>query len=100
MKKDILIVVDMQNDFIDGSLGTPEAKMIVPNVIKKIKSYNNKDSYIIVTRDTHDENYLETEEGKNLPVKHCVPSLSGWCIHDDVYLSEEFCLMIIVARTE
>lgn len=85
MKKNILIVVDMQNDFIDGSLGTPEAKMIVPNVIKKIKSYNNKDSYIIVTRDTHDENYLETEEGKNLPVKHCVQSLPGWCIHDDVY---------------
>lgn len=75
----------MQNDFIDGALGTPEAKMIVPNVIKKIKSYNNKDSYIIATRDTHDENYLETEEGKNLPVKHCIQSLSGWCIHDDVY---------------
>lgn len=75
----------MQNDFIDGALGTPEAKMIVPNVIEKIKSYNNKDSYIIVTRDTHDENYLETEEGKNLPVKHCVSYLSGWCIHDDVY---------------
>ena len=85
VKKDILIVVDMQNDFIDGALGTPEAKMIVPNVIKKIKSYNNGDSFVIATRDTHDENYLETEEGKNLPVKHCIPSLSGWCIHDDVY---------------
>lgn len=85
MKKNILIVVDMQNDFIDGALGTPEAKKIVPNVIEKIKSYNNKDSYIIVTRDTHDENYLETEEGKNLPVKHCISYLSGWCIHDDVY---------------
>lgn len=84
VKKDILIVVDMQNDFIDGALGTPEAKMIVPNVIEKIKSYNNKDSYIIVTRDTHDENYLETEEGKNLPVKHCT-DYDGWCIQNDVY---------------
>lgn len=85
VKKDILIVVDMQYDFIDGALGTPEAKMIVPNVIEKIKSYNNVDSFVFATRDTHDENYLETEEGKNLPVKHCIPSLSGWCIHDDVY---------------
>lgn len=74
----------MQNDFIDGALGTPEAKMIVPNVIEKIKSYNNKDSYIIATRDTHGDDYLETEEGKNLPVKHC-NDYEGWCIQNDVY---------------
>lgn len=84
MVKNILIVVDMQNDFIDGTLGTKEAQKIIPNVLEKIKSYNNKDSYIIATRDTHSDDYLETEEGKNLPVKHCA-DYEGWCIQNDVY---------------
>ena len=64
----ILIVVDMQKDFIDGSLGTKEAQEIVPAVVKKIQSYSVKDIY--VTKDTHGENYLETSEGKHLPVVH------------------------------
>ena len=65
----ILIVVDMQNDFIDGALGTKEAENIVPNVIKKIQSFDGK---VFFTRDTHQADYMETQEGKNLPVPHCI----------------------------
>ena len=73
----ILIVVDMQNDFIDQALGTKEAVGIVENVAKKIKGFDGK---VIYTQDTHPENYLETQEGKNLPVKHCVKGSEGWQI--------------------
>ena len=68
MKK-TLIVVDMQNDFIDGSLGTKEAQAIVPNVKRKIAEYRSRGDDVIFTMDTHEENYLETPEGKTLPVK-------------------------------
>lgn len=71
----LLIVVDMQNDFINGSLGTPEAQAIVPNVVKKIENWDGK---IICTLDTHDENYLSTMEGKKLPVEHCIKDSYGW----------------------
>lgn len=81
MKK-TLIVVDMQNDFIDGSLGTKEAQAIVSNVKKKIEEYKTKGDEIIFTRDTHPENYLETSEGKKLPVVHCVKGTEGWQISD------------------
>lgn len=74
----ILVVVDMQNDFIDGALGTPEAVKIVPAVEEKIKSFSGK---VFFTRDTHGEDYLETQEGKNLPVKHCIRGTDGWQIH-------------------
>lgn len=77
-----LIVIDMQNDFIDGVLGTPEAQAIVPNVKKKIEEYDAREDAIVFTRDTHFENYLETSEGKNLPVKHCVMGTHGWQIAD------------------
>lgn len=73
----VLVVVDMQKDFIDGSLGTPEAMEIVPRVAEKIRRFEGK---VIATRDTHSENYLETAEGKNLPVVHCVKNTSGWQI--------------------
>ena len=73
----VLIVVDMQNDFIDQALGTKEAVGIVENVAKKIKGFDGK---VIYTKDTHPENYLETQEGKNLPVKHCVKGSEGWQI--------------------
>ena len=76
----VLIVVDMQHDFIDGSLGTEEAKKILPNVEKKIAQYRSCGEGIIFTRDTHEENYLETQEGKNLPVKHCIKDTFGWQI--------------------
>lgn len=81
MKK-TLIVVDMQNDFIDGSLGTDEAQAIVGNVKKKIELYRSVGDEVIFTRDTHDENYLNTSEGKKLPVKHCVKGTKGWQIAD------------------
>ena len=72
----ILIVVDMQRDFVDGALGTKEAVSIVPSVVKKIQEYDVKD--IFVTRDTHEANYMETQEGAHLPVKHCIEETSGW----------------------
>lgn len=75
MAKDILIVVDMQKDFVDGSLGTSEAQAIVANVVKKVKEF---DGTVIFTRDTHGENYMETQEGKNLPVPHCIQGTAGW----------------------
>jgi len=79
-----LIVVDMQNDFIDGALGTPEARAIVPNVKKKIEEYRENNCEIIFTRDTHLDNYLKTQEGKNLPVEHCIKGTKGWRIHDEL----------------
>lgn len=81
MKK-LLVVVDMQNDFIDGSLGTAEAVAIVPNVVAKI---NNWDGDIITTQDTHSPNYLETREGKHLPVPHCIIGTEGYKINYDVF---------------
>lgn len=74
MKK-VLIVVDMQKDFVDGALGTKEAKGIVDNVVAKINSF---DGDIIATYDTHDENYMNTQEGKKLPVPHCIKDTEGW----------------------
>ena len=79
MKK-ILIVIDMQNDFIDGALGTKEAQAIVPNVKKKIEEYHTLGYSVVFTRDTHHENYLDTMEGKILPVKHCIENTDGWAI--------------------
>lgn len=73
--QDILIVVDMQNDFISGSLGTSEAQAITPNVLRLIKDFDGK---IIFTKDTHEANYLDTKEGKNLPVAHCIKGTQGW----------------------
>ncbi|WP_304508500.1 cysteine hydrolase family protein [Anaerotignum sp.] len=74
--KNILIVIDMQKDFIDGSLGTKEAQKIVECVLDKIGQYPKEN--IIATRDTHEENYLETQEGKKLPVLHCIRGTEGW----------------------
>lgn len=85
MKK-TLIVVDMQNDFIDMALGTKEAVAIVPAVKKKIEEYKNAGDEIIFTRDTHEENYLETPEGKKLPVPHCIKGTKGWEIADGLYV--------------
>ena len=85
MKK-TLIVVDMQNDFIDMALGTPEAVAIVPKVKAKIKEYEKNGDTVIYTRDTHFENYLETPEGKKLPVPHCIKGTKGWEIADGLYI--------------
>lgn len=84
MMKRTLIVVDMQNDFIDGALGTKEAQAIVSNVKKKIEEYKARGDEIIFTRDTHSKNYLETSEGKHLPVEHCIEGTYGWQIADEL----------------
>lgn len=80
----ILVVVDMQNDFITGSLGTPEAQAIVPKVKKKVEEAVKNGDLIIYTRDTHFDNYLDTREGKKLPVKHCIYKSEGWKIPDEL----------------
>lgn len=77
----VLIVVDMQNDFIDGTLGTPEAENIVKPCAELIKNF---DGDILVTYDTHYENYLETFEGKNLPVEHCIKGTRGWELNSQI----------------
>lgn len=77
MKK-LLVVVDMQNDFVTGALGTKEAVLIVPNVIKKIEEELENQTEVIFTKDTHQENYLSTQEGRNLPIIHCVKNTKGW----------------------
>ena len=79
-----LIVIDMRNDFVTGSLGPKEAQAIVPNVKKKIQEYVNRGDQIIFTRDTHYSNYLETQEGKMLPVEHCIYDTEGWEIVDEL----------------
>ena len=85
MKK-TLIVVDMQNDFIDMALGTKEARAIVPSVKQKIEEYIKNGDEIIYTRDTHGPDYLSTPEGKKLPVKHCIKGTKGWEIADGIYV--------------
>lgn len=79
--QNILVVVDMQNDFIDGALGTKEAVAIVPKVEETIKNF---DGTVLFTRDTHEANYMETQEGKNLPVPHCIRGTDGWQIRKDL----------------
>ena len=79
--QDILIVVDMQNDFIDGALGTEEAVKIVPFVKNRIENFNGK---VLFTRDTHFENYMQTQEGTNLPVPHCIKGTNGWEIRPEL----------------
>lgn len=77
----LLIVIDMQNDFIDGSLGTKEAQAIVPAVVEKIREF---DGTVLFTRDTHGEDYLQTAEGKKLPVVHCIKGTKGWELQEEI----------------
>lgn len=79
--KHFLIVVDIQNDFVTGSLGTAEAQGIIDNCVKKIKSF---DGEIIVTYDTHTADYLNTSEGKKLPVEHCIKDTDGWKLNEKI----------------
>lgn len=78
----VLCVIDMQNDFIDGALGTKEAEAIVENVKAKIELYRKNGDTVIFTRDTHTEDYMNTQEGKNLPVPHCIKGSKGWEISE------------------
>jgi nicotinamidase-related amidase len=81
----VLIVVDMQKDFVDGSLGTKEAQAIVPLVAETIKQMADKNTVCIFTKDTHDDDYMDTQEGKNLPVLHCIRGTAGHSIVDEVF---------------
>jgi len=86
--QNVLVVVDMQNDFIDGALGTKEAVAIVPKVKEKIENFEGT---VLFTRDTHFENYMDTQEGHNLPVPHCIKDTEGWqiCTELDVLRKTE-----------
>ncbi len=77
-----LIVVDVQKDFVDGALGTAEAVQIIPRVKEKIAEYRSNGGKIIFTRDTHTPDYLQTNEGKHLPVEHCIKNTDGWQIYE------------------
>ena len=80
--REILLVIDMQNDFINGALGTPEAEAIVGRVAEEIRKYPTEN--VIATRDTHTEDYLNTQEGRKLPVVHCVRGTPGWKLHPEI----------------
>lgn len=77
MKK-VLVIVDMQNDFVNGALGTPEAQAIVSKVADYIRTHADKDTVLVFTKDTHEVNYMDTQEGKHLPVAHCIKDTYGW----------------------
>jgi len=84
MSMKILIVVDMQNDFVDGALGTPEAQAIVPAVAERIRTCREEGWKLIATLDTHGEDYMSTPEGRKLPVPHCIQGTKGWQINAEV----------------
>lgn len=90
----LLVVVDMQKDFVDGALGTKEARAIVDNVVKKVAKEKEAKTQIIFTMDTHEANYLETLEGKNLPVEHCVRETKGWQLIPSLRLLADGCKII------
>ena len=79
MENSYLVIVDMQNDFIDGALGTPEAQAIVENVVRKVREFPGR---AVFTLDTHQPDYLQTQEGRNLPVEHCIEGTRGWQLAD------------------
>lgn len=87
-----LIVVDMQVDFVNGALGTKEAQAIVPAVDACIRRFIQDGAKVIFTRDTHFENYLSTQEGRNLPVEHCIKNTSGWQIIPEL---QDYCTSVI-----
>lgn len=81
----VLVLVDYQNDFIDGALGTPEAQAIVPKVVDKLNNYEDKrNTLVLFTKDTHYGNYMDTLEGKMLPVPHCIEGTPGWSINREI----------------
>ena len=85
MKQKVLVVVDMQNDFIDGALGTKEAVAIVPSVCEKIIEAEDNGALIFATMDTHSAEYMETREGRFLPVPHCIKGTNGWQIRPEIH---------------
>ena len=95
----VLVVVDMQKDFVDGALGSPEAQAIVPNVAAKVKEYAEmKDGLVVYTRDTHFANYVDTREGRYLPIPHCIFKTEGWEIVPEV-LNDQAAVVIFNKET-
>jgi len=92
----LLFIIDMQNDFIDGVLGSPEAQAIVPKVIEKIKQNDT----VVVTYDTHEKDYLQTEEGKHLPIPHCIFGEWGWKLNTAVSDALDITVRNIFMRTK
>lgn len=84
----VLCVIDMQNDFIDGALGTKEAQATVNKVKEKIELYRKNGDMVVFTRDTHHSDYSETQEGRNLPVPHCIKGTDGWQISDKLCVGD------------
>jgi len=80
----VLVVVDMQKDFIDGALGFEGADKIIPGIIERIKEYESNGEEVVYTLDTHQENYMETQEGKKLPVPHCIKGSEGWGLCEEL----------------
>lgn len=92
--RELLVVVDMQTDFVDGALGTKEAQNIVENVVSKVKSAKECGKDIIFTMDTHQENYSETQEGKKLPIAHCIKGSKGWEIIPQLRELTQDCMIL------
>ena len=92
--KKFLIVVDMQNDFVDGALGTAEAQGIVETAANRIRACREEGWTVIATLDTHEENYLETSEGRKLPVKHCVRQTAGWMLNPMIAEAVKGCVLL------
>ena len=86
--QNILVIIDMQNDFITGSLGSPEAQAVVPKIVAKLHKFGGK---VYATRDTHDADYLETSEGRHLPVPHCIVGTPGYAINSEILAAMEAC---------
>lgn len=89
----ILVVIDMQEDFVNGALGTDEAKAIVPKIKSKIRDYNTNINLVWATQDSHQKNYLATQEGQHLPIQHCIRDTDGWRIIPELgkeYIDEVF----------
>ena len=96
----VLVVVDMQKDFVDGALGSAEAQAIVPNVAAKVKEYTEmEDGLVVYTRDTHFADYANTREGKYLPVPHCIYKTKGWEIVPEVLSGQEKVVVIFNKQT-
>ena len=95
----VLVVVDMQKDFVDGALGSPEARAIVPNVAEKVKKYTEmEDGLVVYTKDTHFSDYMYTREGRYLPVMHCIFETEGWEIVPEV-LNDQATVVIFNKET-
>jgi len=93
-EKKFLIVVDMQNDFIDGSLGTKEAQAIVDAAARRIRACREAGYTVIGTLDTHQENYMDTPEGKKLPVPHCIRGTKGWELNETIAREMQGCMLV------